>query len=200
MEQMDIKVLSLLRILKELQSMCHMPLIHSPFSQYIYSDIIDVSDETNESLKAEIQKIVKPGLLTNYHEESRSILTNPIFVPLFTIIMEHVNIFTKTIDYKPKLKLKDVWVTISPPGTCHNLHTHGHNTVIAGVYYVEASEDLSLIFVNNTSRLTPSEHIEKLMTKKLLLFDGSLTHGFVPVTGTCPKITVAFNLWNEDKN
>jgi len=177
-----------------------MPLIHSPFSQYIYSDILDVSDETNESLKDEIQKIVKPGLLTNYHDDSNSILTNPIFAPLFTIITEHVNIFTKTIDYKQKLKIKDAWVTISYPGSCHSLHTHEHSTVIAGVYYVEASEDLSLIFVNNTSHLTPGEHIEKLMTKKLLLFDGSLIHGFIPVTGTRPKITVAFNLWNEHKN
>ena len=177
-----------------------MPLIYSPFSQYIYSDIIDVSDETNESLKAEIQKIVKPGLLTNYHEESRSVLTNPIFATLFNIIKEHVNIFTKTIDYKQKLKLKNSWVTISPPGTCHSLHTHEHSTVIAGVYYVEASEDLSLIFVNNTSHLTPGEHVEKIKTGKLLLFDGSLIHGFIPVTGTSPKITVAFNLWNEHKN
>ena len=155
-----------------------MPLIYSPFSQYIYSDIIDVSDETNESLKTEIQKIVKPGLLTNYHEESRSVLTNPIFAPLFTIITEHVNIFTKTIDYKKKLKIKNAWVTISPPGTCHNLHTHEHNTVIAGVYYVEASEDLSLIFVNNTSRLPPSEYTKKLMTKKLLFFE-SLLFNFI---------------------
>jgi hypothetical protein len=177
-----------------------MPLVQTPFSSFIYSDILDISDDLNETLKTEIQQIIKPGTLTNYHEDTSSVLKNPVFSPFFTIITEHIKMFTETIGYKQKLKIKEAWVTTSHPGTCHNLHTHGHNTVIAGVYYVEASEDLSLIFVNNTSRLTPSEHIEKLMTKKLLLFDGSLTHGFVPVTGTCPKITVAFNLWNEDKN
>jgi len=174
--------------------MIYMPLINTLFSHFIYSDVLDISDQTNEMLKSEVEKIIKPGTLTNFHEDSKSILSNPTFLPFFNILKEHINIFTQTIQFKRPIKLHNAWVTITHPGACHNFHTHGPETMISGVYYIEASEELSLIFVNNNLRLSPNEHVEPLKSKKLVLFDGSLVHGFVPVTGNRPKITIAFNM------
>ena len=176
-----------------------MPLVNGLFPKFIYSDTLNVSDTYNEEIKAEIYRLTK-GVEkseesdTDFHLNRReNILNNPIFVPLFALIREHISTFSKSIGYSKNLRIIEPWVSITYPGQFHNFHNHGL-AVMNGVYYVQATSPMNLKFINSGSHLIENDHVEYLETKKLLLFDGSLVHGFTAVHEPEPKITIAFNI------
>jgi uncharacterized protein (TIGR02466 family) len=175
-----------------------MPSIQGLFPKLLYSDILNISDAYNEEIKTEIYRLTKgiekgPESVTNFNIKCReNILDNPVFNPFFSLIREHVSTFCKSAGYySENMRIVDPWVSITYPGQQHNLHTHGLST-ISGVYYVQAEPFMNLHFVNPGSHIIRKDHSEQLETKKLLLFDGSLIHGFPAVNET--KITIAFNI------
>jgi uncharacterized protein (TIGR02466 family) len=174
-----------------------MPVLNGLFPKFIYSDTLNVSDAYNEEIKAEIYRLTK-GLengeesVTDFFSQT-DLLNNPVFVPLFALIREHISTFCRSVGYSQHLSIDEPWVSITYPGQFHNFHNHGL-AVMNGVYYVHAEPSMKLKFINSGSRLIENDHVEKLETKKLLLFDGSLIHGFTAVNEPEPKITIAFNL------
>jgi len=174
-----------------------MPVINGIFSKFIYSDSLNISDAYNEEIKEEIYRLTNelekgPESVTDFHTKCRkSILDNPVFVPLFALIREHIADFCKNVGYSKNLRITEPWVSITYPGQYHNFHTHGL-AVMNGVYYVHARPSMNLKFINPGSHLIENDHVEHLESKKLLLFDGSLIHGFTAVNE--PKITIAFNI------
>jgi uncharacterized protein (TIGR02466 family) len=172
-----------------------MPDIRGLFPKFIYSDTLNISDNYNEEIKAEIYKITKDikktgESVTDFYSNN-DVINNPVFIPLFSLIREHVSIFCNNIGCSKKLRITYAWVSVTYPGQCHDFHTHGV-TDINGVYYVQATPPMNLMFLNTGNHLGQQLHNEPLETKKLLLFDGSLAHGFMPVSET--KITIAFNI------
>jgi uncharacterized protein (TIGR02466 family) len=174
-----------------------MPVVNGLFPKFIYSDTLNISDAYNEEIKAEIYRMTNgvekdEESVTDFHMNFReNILNNPVFVPLFAVIREHISTFCRSVGYSKKLHITDPWVSVTYPGQFHNFHNHGL-AVMNGVYYVQAAHPMSLKFINPGSHLIENDHVEKLETKKLLLFDGSLIHGFTAVSE--PKITIAFNI------
>jgi hypothetical protein len=175
-----------------------MPVVNGLFPKFIYSDTLNVSDAYNEEIKAEIYRLTN-GLEKKQQEsvtdffDKNDLINNPVFVPLFALIREHISTFCRSVGYSKDLRITDPWVSITYPGQFHNFHNHGL-AVMNGVYYVQAVPSMRLKFINSGSHLIENDHSEQLETKKLLLFDGSLIHGFTAVNEPEPKITIAFNI------
>jgi len=172
-----------------------MPDIRGLFPKFIYSDTLNVSDNYNEELKVEIYRLTKDikrgGTSVTDFFSNNDLINNPVFVPLFSLIREHASIFCNNIGCSNKIRILNAWVSVTYPGQCHDFHRHGL-TDINGVYYVQADSPMNLMFLSTGSHLGQQTHRQDLETKKLLLFDGSLAHGFMPDSGT--KITIAFNI------
>jgi hypothetical protein len=174
-----------------------MPTINGIFPKFIYSENLNICDTYNEEIKKEIIRLTEgidkgPESVTDYHSKIReNILNNPVFVPLFALIRENITTFCNSIGYSKNLRIIEPWVSITYPGQYHNFHNHGL-AAMNGVYYVHAEPHMNLKFINPGSHLVENDHVENLNTKKLLLFDGSLIHGFTTVNE--PKITIAFNI------
>jgi uncharacterized protein (TIGR02466 family) len=177
-----------------------MPHITLLFPKLLYSEDLNISDVYNNEIKQEIVKILAdednsvPTSVTNYFSSkniTEDILKNPVFAPLFAMIRENIRSFCKEVKFNRELQIQDVWLSITHPGKYHNIHKHP-NVTLAGVYYVESEPSTNLEFICD-NKFGVEDHTEKLNSKKLLLFDGSLVHGFTHVSMKEPKITIAFN-------
>lgn len=176
------------------------PCINGLYPQYVYSDTLNITDEYNDQIKMEIYRLLEneskgEESVTNFSKYTlKEIKQNPVFAPILAYIKDHVNFFLKAINKDQELVYTNIWLSISYPGQFHNIHLH-NGSDLAGVYYVQANSEMKLHFVNSNNQLYTRDHEENLWSKKLLLFDGSLVHGFVPVKqGSEPKITIAFNM------
>jgi hypothetical protein len=179
-----------------------MKTINVLFPKLLYSEMLNVSDNYNNEIKTEIMRLLKEypnnkhgESVTNYHDQkTQELLQNPVLAPLFSLVKEKVQDFCFETKCEKRLKICNAWISITYPGQYHDIHIHPYSDM-SGVYYANACKPMKLTFVNTDSRLSRQNHEEFLESKKLILFDSSIVHGFVPVhEGSEPKITVAFNL------
>jgi hypothetical protein len=176
-----------------------MPKIVPIFPKFVYSEDLNISDGYNNEMKNEIIKLLKNSdssgdySVTNFNTvNSQSILNNPVFAPLFAMIRENIVICCNMVKLTKKLQIANVWLSITPPGKYHDVHKH-LSAVVSGVYYVDAAPSMNLNFIYE-GNMEDNNYIENLNSKKLILFDGSLLHGFTHVNqNEQPKITIAFN-------
>ena len=177
-----------------------MPQIRPIFPKFIYTEDLNLSDAYNNEIKQEVMKILKSAdtrgeySITNFGVDSTNqTLNNPTFAPLFAMIRENIEQLRKMINHTVPLRITNVWLSITPPGKYHDVHKH-LSTPVAGVYYVQSSPSMHLNFIYDGSLQGNDNHIEPIAPKKLILFDGSLLHGFTHVNiNEEPKITIAFN-------
>ena len=176
-----------------------MPEVKLLFPKLLYANDLNISDAYNNEIKQEIIKILDTDDTSHPYSASSfnnnkvdCILKNPVFAPLLAMIRENICSFCKEINFNNELRINDIWVSITHPGKYHDIHSHGSSTVLSGVYYVQTEPTTTLEFIGDTKLGIPF-HEEQLNSKKLLLFDGSLVHGFTHVNLKEPKITIAFN-------
>ena len=183
-----------------------MPSITGIFPRIIYSEQLKITDSYNDEIKREIINTLNNdksvGSITdsrttffsnsNNPEHVNQILDNPVFAPLFSMIKENVEKLWTSLNLRGSLKICNMWFSISDPGQCHAYHKHP-GSVLSGVYYVQASPSMELTFISDGPIDYP-DHNEKLNSKKLILFDSGLIHGFTPVKqDEEQKITISFN-------
>jgi hypothetical protein len=162
------------------------------FPWRIYSEILDISDEYNSLLKNEIERLVPPqatfgNVRTTYLLVHT--LRNPVFSNLISKIEEEA---CKCVGFK--VCISEFWCTVADQGAYHAIHNHSPQ-ILSGVYYVDAPPGLTLDFFNDKPLIKTCNqyYCEPIETKKLIMFEGWVPHGFAPVPSVEPKIAIAFN-------
>jgi uncharacterized protein (TIGR02466 family) len=181
-----------------------MPELRPIFPKFVYTENLNISDGYNNEIKFEIIKMLENAdkrgdcSITNFGKvNSDQIINNPKFAPLFSMIRENIQQLCRMLNHSTPLKITNVWLSITPPGKYHDVHKH-LSSVVAGVYYVSASPSMQINFIFDGNLEAHDNHREQLNSKKLILFDGSLLHGFTHVNESEePKITIAFNCQYE---
>jgi hypothetical protein len=160
----------------------------------IYTAKLDISDDYLMNMKTAIYSLVNNCKVTEtgkttFHDRIR-IQDIDFFKPLINVIIEHASKYRNVMN----LQVSKIWVTVASPGSFHQVHTHG-NSLISGVFYVNVpGNNLTLDFRNNTINWFEKCYSEPIETKKLILFEGWMQHGFKPVRGNEDKIAIAFNI------
>jgi hypothetical protein len=179
-----------------------MPVVNSLFPRLLYKDILAVSDEYNNAIRQEIERIHDTG---NIERETKTFISNAELISnttpaspnlniLRTIIKEHINIFAEIIGRGKKYDIVDMWASVAKKGQHHAIHAHGP-IHLAGVYYVQVPTDqeFSIDFMCPNTFLLKQSHNEEIKSKTLVLFDGALSHGFDPNPSDTRRIILAFN-------
>ena len=179
-----------------------MPAVIGLFPRLVYKDILAVSDEYNNSLRNEIERIFDTGnidretktFISNAELISNTIPTSPNMNILRSIIKEHINIFAEINGRGKRYDIIDMWATVAKKGQHHAIHAHGPIHLV-GVYYIQVPSDheFSIDFMCPNTFLLKQSHSEEIRSKTLILFDGALSHGFEPNPSDTRRIAIAFN-------
>ena len=109
-----------------------------------------------------------------------------------------------------KLEITQSWINYTKTGQYHHKHAHP-NSVISGVFYIQASEEIDKLFFYNESyqqiKIVPKEfHVYNseswwlpVETGQLLLFPSSLTHMVATTSGEDDRISMSFNTFYKGK-
>ena len=109
-----------------------------------------------------------------------------------------------------KLEITQSWINYTKTGQYHHKHTHP-NSVISGVFYIQASKEIDKLFFYNESyqqiKIVPKEfHVYNseswwlpVETGRLLLFPSSLTHMVATTSGEDDRISMSFNTFYKGK-
>ena len=109
-----------------------------------------------------------------------------------------------------KLEITQSWINYTKTGQYHHKHTHP-NSVISGVFYIQASKEIDKLFFYNESyqqiKIVPKEfHVYNseswwlpVETGQLLLFPSSLTHMVATTSGEDDRISMSFNTFYKGK-
>lgn len=165
------------------------------FPCLLYREKLDISDEYNKQMSDEIFRIIGTESKTTFWEPG-CIHCNPVFSEFRTKIEEAVERYARLVGTDRKFKIHSMWATVGYHGDYHGTHTHGIHP-ISGVYYVNIPhhpDGYFLKFISDKWTLLGNEWNEPLETKKLLLFEGWVLHGFAPNPSSEPKIAISFNL------
>jgi len=87
---------------------------------------------------------------SNLHKES-------VFSPLTNLVENSLKQIMEDWGYLPNIGITGMWGTVQPDGGFHHRHHH-HNSYLAGVYYLDGSEDTS-----GTTFYSPN-YYESIMT------------------------------------
>ena len=163
------------------------------FPTIIYTEHVnEISDQENEIIKKECYSLCNCGETTFFTNKSLHGLD--VFKNLCIIIEKRVISYVHSLGFQGAIKWGQMWLTISEKGGHHGLHHH-KGALIAGTYYVSIPKDepLFLDFYDERIRISSSEYSEKIEDKKLILFEGSVLHGFKPNPSREHKIALSFN-------
>ena len=109
-----------------------------------------------------------------------------------------------------KLEITQSWINYTKTGQYHHKHAHP-NSVISGVFYIQASKEIDKLFFYNESyqqiKIVPKEfHVYNseswwlpVETGQLLLFPSSLTHMVATTSGEDDRISMSFNTFYKGK-
>lgn len=161
------------------------------FPCVLYREKLNISDEYNNQMANEIFRITK----NTTFRDPVSLHCNPVFFEFKTKIEEAVERYARLMGTDRKFKISWMWATVGYRGDHHSTHTHGVHP-ISGVYYVnipQHPDGYFLKFVWDKWTLLGNEWNEPIETKKLLLFEGWVLHGFPPNPSSEPKISISFN-------
>lgn len=162
------------------------------FPCLLYREILDVSDEYNSQLTREIEHM---GILETSFFASDRLFENSVFTHLTEHITRAVNEYARMVGTDRTFRIHSMWANYSKKGACMGTHTHGTHP-ISGVYYInipKCPEGYFLRFIYDKWTLRGNEWDEPLESKKLLLFEGWVLHGYAPNPSNEPKIAISFN-------
>lgn len=158
------------------------------FPTIIYTEVLNEIKD----LKKECYSLCKVGETTFF--DNKSLHGLPVFKDLCRIIEKKAVQYVRSLGFQPPLRWGQMWLTISDKGGNHPIHHH-KGALIAGTYYVHVPKDIPIYldFYDERTRISSSEYSEKLEDKKLILFEGSMLHGFKPNPSSEHKIALSFN-------
>lgn len=180
------------------------------FPNVIWSSIIHVVN--NDDLKKwayDLKAVDKGRVLSNYGGwQSHDIKPgeNIQIDRLVKKLNEEMDYCAKQVGLKTPV-IYNIWININPPGAYNNLHHH-IDSVLSGVYYVDASSDQGNIEFHrgdNAEYHIPQEAIEKTTyytsskatyaakTGALYIFPGFLKHQVQGNFTNRDRISVSFN-------
>jgi uncharacterized protein (TIGR02466 family) len=152
-----------------------------------------------------------PGDGGNRKSVNTRILEEPALAALKTFITKSLNAYFDEC-FKPaanvSLKITQSWVNYTPPNRFHRKHTHP-NSLISGVFYINALRDLDKIFFvkdDYKQILIPARehnmHTSNIWsvpvgTGDLLLFPSDLQHMVEPTVSPQTRISLSFNTFPE---
>ena len=170
-----------------------------------------------KKLKLDTKKIIKHCLSVKKNTDSvrfsnRGGWQSPPFVEdLFGLkdeILEFSKEYKKTISYKNKLELANMWININGSKDYNIEHTHPHS-VISGAYYL-TSNNSDLVFINPSSDFMEYDWSHNVLEKynkynspicvikppqnTLLLFPSWLKHRVESNNSKEKRISISFNL------
>ena len=143
----------------------------------------------------------------NTTSKFREVLDHELFADLKEFVMESLNTyFDNTISpmNDVKLRVTQSWLNYTKKGQWHHKHAHP-NSVISGVFYVNADKEKDKIFFykDGYKQLSfPTERYNEynsdswwlpVGTNELVLFPSSFTHSVAPVETDETRISLAFN-------
>ena len=166
-------------------------MMHTIFPCTVLDEILDISDEYNTKLYEYILKITP-----------RSETPFACYTTFWTKNLIDDNLF---FEFKTKIEkcterfgdfvIDQMWASVTPYGCYHGTHSHGSHP-LCGVYYVNVPkhpDGYYLRFMNDKWTLRGNEVDWPIETKKVLLFEGWVLHGYSPNPSYSPKVSVAFN-------
>ena len=128
---------------------------------------------------------------------------------LFLKIIEHGNIFSKSIDVSENLKISNLWLNINKHRDLNVEHNHT-GAVISGVYYLKVPKNSGNIIFKHpcndfmayawpNKKIVPnnyscSQWFLNSEENKLILFPGWLKHQVEPNMSKKDRISISFNL------
>lgn len=143
----------------------------------------------------------------NTTSKFREVLDHELFADLKEFVMESLNTyFDNTISPKNDVSLRvtQSWLNYTKKGQWHHKHAHP-NSVISGVFYVNADKEKDKIFFykDGYKQLSfPTERYNEynsdswwlpVGTNELVLFPSSFTHSVAPVETDETRISLSFN-------
>lgn len=158
----------------------------------VLDEILDISDEYNTKLYEYILKIT-PRSQTPFACDTTFWTTNLVDDPLF--LEFKIKIEKNAEKFGGDFVIDQMWASVTRYGCYHGTHSHGSHP-LCGVYYVNVPEHpdgYHLRFVNDKWTLKGNEVDWPIKTKKVLMFEGWVLHGYAPNPSYSPKVSVAFN-------
>lgn len=180
-----------------------------PKSIYIIDQVCinEIGDYENEIKQNKIEtKRTKTLNVDSTHLKFRNLHTIKIFSKLVKEIEKNSRMFLNYMGYSENYVnhcgVVDMWYNISNSGDFLFPHTHP-GSILAGVYYVKATENNKIIFYDNHNNYEPPENITNLsMTTceytcvpgRLLLFRSDFVHATPKQDEIGEKIAISFNI------
>jgi uncharacterized protein (TIGR02466 family) len=172
--------------------------------------------ELNKKLSLSEKKFIKDLSKKTYKNEGNIVsidnyvLNKPPLNNLKKVIEKNIDIYFEKI-YAPLDKIKPFitqsWINFTSENQFH--HTHEHpNSLISGVYYIDADENLDSIKFFKSPRYQPIKFrshtfnhfnsdtwIYPVKTGKLIMFPSSTTHSVDNKKGSNIRTSLAFNVF-----
>mgnify|MGYP003755669635 CR=1 FL=1 len=179
------------------------------FPSVIWSAMTHFADNTElKRLAYNLQKTDKGRVISNYGGWQSSDLQAGLYSEidnLVTNINKEITECTKQVGL-PELQIYNIWVNINAPGSYNHLHNH-LNSVLSGVYYVDAVPDQGCIqferndngeyhipdLVEQETYYTSTRATYAAKTGALYIFPGWLKHSVQGNKTNKDRISISFN-------
>lgn len=171
-----------------------------------YSNVSEIHDTTNE----------QQNVIRNHGGNFSSVETNILELDSYKVIkeriMEGLTEYVRDVlhaDERHEFYITQSWLNVNPPGTNHHRHNHS-NSLISGVYYIDTTEEDSIIFFSqNTQSVTSNPTIQigvseytivnsnswqlPVKNNDIVFFPSTTLHEVAENTGEQNRISLAFN-------
>ena len=182
------------------------------FSTPVYYHTDFHSDQIHDTTK-EQTKVTK-NLEGNFSSQEHNILELESYQIIKDRILQGLHEYTRTVllvDESVEFYITQSWLNINPPDTKHHRHNHS-NSIISGVYYIDAGKDSEITFcTQNTSPITsnPSFSIPvkeynlansgywtcPVYNNGIIYFPSTTLHEVGPNNSNRNRISLAFNVF-----
>ena len=178
---------------------------------YYYRNFCDVNKihYTNKD-----QKEVTVNQGGNFVSKDRYILERKSYKVIKDRILQGLEDYTRNvmrIDDSVEFYITQSWLNINPPNTSHHLHNH-INSIISGVYYIDAPEGSSITFQTQNQGIFTYNHVFKfplkdynminsgywnypVSTNSIIYFPSPTLHEVSVNTSKRNRISLAFNVF-----
>lgn len=177
------------------------PLFPSPVAFFEYNQKLS-SHETAFIKNQPTRKSMGNTMTSNV-----DVLSCQDLLDIRNFIQSSLNTYFENI-YKPKtnckIKITQSWINYTDPGEYHHRHDHS-NSVLSGVFYIEAEKDIDSIFFFNREyrqiQIAATEHNMfnsdswqfPVKINDLIIFPSSLAHMVTTTKSSGTRISLAFN-------
>ena len=136
-------------------------------------------------------------------------LTDKTFLPLYTQILSHMNIYKESVGAIGNVELDALWININPPGGNNVAHIHS-NSFMSGTVYIQTDNLTGNIYFENPNPVSYDWKTEKFINSTqntlcnevwnfapsngvIYLFPSWAKHGVHTNMSNIDRISISFN-------